>query len=282
MFGAVTGAALTGAGLSAAAGLNAFIPLVIVGVFARFTDVIELPSELLWLQSWPAIIIGLVLLAAEIVLDKIPGVDTVNDLIQTAVRPLVGGVIFAASSSAAEFGDQTFWTDHPLVAGIVGAVVAAAVHISKTASRPAVNASTGGTGAPLASFAEDAIAVGLSFLAIFIPILVVVVFIVLGIMVYRIVTSGRRRRKHKSLLQTKNRLAREAEQAEGKGSRRERWKAWTNEYRERRGSRGSSSDSDSAPTPATGETPPSAATPEAGTPGPTTRSRRERRDQPSA
>lgn len=282
MFGAVTGAALTGAGLSAAAGLNAFIPLVIVGVFARFTDVIELPSELLWLQSWPAIIIGLVLLAAEIVLDKIPGVDTVNDLIQTAVRPLVGGVIFAASSSAAEFGDQTFWTDHPLVAGIVGAVVAAAVHISKTASRPAVNASTGGTGAPLASFAEDAIAVGLSFLAIFIPILVVVVFIVLGIMVYRIVTSGRRRRKHKSLLQTKNRLAREAEQAEGKGSRRERWKAWTNEYRERRGSRGSSSDSDSAPTPATGETPPSAATPEAGTPEPTTRSRRERRDQPSA
>ena len=285
MFGAVTGAALTGAGLSAAAGLNAFIPLVIVGVFARFTDVIELPPELLWLQSWPVIIIGLLLLAADIVLDKIPGVDTVNDLIQTAVRPLVGGVIFAASSSAAEFGDQTFWTDHPLIAGIVGALVAAAVHISKTASRPAVNASTGGTGAPLASFAEDAIAVGLSFLAIFIPILVVVVFIVLGIIVYRIVTSGRRRRKHKSLLQTKNRLAREAEQAEGRGSRRERWKAWTNEYRERRGSRSNGSDSDSAPSPATGETPesaPSTATPKDSSLPPGMRSRRERRDHPSA
>ncbi|WNM25260.1 DUF4126 domain-containing protein [Demequina capsici] len=239
-------AALTGAGLSAAAGLNAFIPLVIVGIFARFTDVVELPDQLMWLQSWPVLILGLVLLAAEVVLDKIPGVDTVNDLIQTAVRPLVGGVIFAASASAAEFDDHRFWTDHPLIAGIVGAVIAAVVHISKTASRPAVNASTGGTGAPLASFAEDAIAVGLSFLAIFIPVLVVIVFVVLGVMFYRIVTSGRRRRKHKSLLQTQSRLAREAAQADGRGSRRERWRAWTSEYRERLGSRGGGS-ADSAP-----------------------------------
>ncbi len=234
-------AALTGAGLSAAAGLNAFIPLVMVGIFARFTDVLELPEQLMWLQSWPAIIIGLVLLAAEIVLDKIPGVDTVNDLIQTAVRPLVGGVIFAASAAAAEYGGHVFWTENPLIAGIVGAVIAGIVHVSKTASRPTINASTGGTGAPLASFAEDAIAVGLSFLAIFIPILVVVVFVVLLAALYRIVSNGRRRRKHKGLLQTSKRLEREAEQEAGHGSRRERWKAWTNEYRERRGSRGADS-----------------------------------------
>ncbi|HZJ39942.1 MAG TPA: DUF4126 domain-containing protein, partial [Demequina sp.] len=111
-------AALTGAGLSAAAGLNAFIPLVLVGIFARFTTFIELPENLMWLQEWPTIIIALLLLAVELVLDKIPGVDHVNDLIQTAVRPLVGGVIFAASASAAELDAGQFWTDNPMIAGI--------------------------------------------------------------------------------------------------------------------------------------------------------------------
>src|SRR5680860_329321 len=116
-------AALTGAGLSAAAGLNAFIPLVLVGIFARFTTFIELPENLMRLQEWPTIIIALLLLAVELVLDKIPGVDHVNDLVQTAVRPLVGGVIFAASASAAELDAGQFWTDNPMIAGIVGAVI---------------------------------------------------------------------------------------------------------------------------------------------------------------
>ena len=56
-------AALTGAGLSAAAGLNAFIPIVLVGIFARFSTFIVLPENLMWLQEWPTIIIGLLLLA---------------------------------------------------------------------------------------------------------------------------------------------------------------------------------------------------------------------------
>ncbi len=116
-------AALTGAGLSAGAGLNAFIPLVIVGIFARFTSFIELPTHLAWLESWPAIIICLALLAAELVLDKIPGVDHVNDLIQSAVRPVVGGVIFAATSAAEVQDQSTFWQENPLLGGILGAVI---------------------------------------------------------------------------------------------------------------------------------------------------------------
>ncbi|WP_297084463.1 DUF4126 domain-containing protein [uncultured Demequina sp.] len=208
-------AALTGAGLSAAAGLNAFIPLLIVGIFARFTEFIELPDHLLWLQSWPAILISAAFLVVELVLDKIPGVDHVNDLIQTLIRPVVGGVIFAATAAATVVDDSNFWQQNPLIAGIVGAIVALAMHVSKAASRPAVNATTGGTGAPLASFAEDAIAVGLSLIAIFIPILVIVVFIFLGITVYRIVTTGRRRRRHRELRQAEERLEREAQEAEG-------------------------------------------------------------------
>ncbi|MDE0573543.1 DUF4126 domain-containing protein [Demequina sp. B12] len=208
-------AALTGAGLSAAAGLNAFIPLLIVGLFARFTDFIVLPEHLLWLESWPVIIVSLALLSLELILDKIPGVDHINDLLQTLVRPVVGGVIFAATAAAQVVDQSNFWQENPLVAGIVGALVSLAVHLGKASSRPAVNATTGGTGAPLASFAEDAIAVVLSLVAIFVPILVVVVFIFMGITVYRIVTTGRRRRRHREMLQAQERLEREAEEAEG-------------------------------------------------------------------
>lgn len=221
-------AALTGAGLSAAAGLNAFIPLVLVGMFARFSTFIELPDSLMWLQEWPTIIIGLLLLAAELVLDKIPGVDHVNDLIQTAVRPLVGGVIFAASASAAELDHEHFWSDNPLIAGMTGAVVAFLVHTGKATSRPAVNAATGGTGAPLASFAEDALAVGLALVAIFVPILVTVLLLGIAGAVYYIVTTGRRRRRTREL-----RLAQEREERKAALERGEKVAWWRVGWRER-------------------------------------------------
>lgn len=208
-------ALLTGSGFAAAAGLNAFIPVVVVAAFARFTSIIELPEQLLWLESWPVIIIGLVLLASELILDKIPGVDHVNDLLQSLVRPVVGGVLFAATAASTVTTEAPFWQDNPWVGGIVGALVALSVHMGKAAARPAVNAATGGTGAPLASFAEDAIAVGLTLIAIFVPILVVLVFIFLGLALYRIVTTGRRRRRRRAELEAAGRAEREAQAEAG-------------------------------------------------------------------
>jgi hypothetical protein len=221
-------AALTGAGLAAAAGLNAYIPLVIVALFARFTSFIELPDQLMWLQSWPVIIIALALLALELVLDKIPGVDHVNDLLQSIIRPLVGGVLFAATAATVG-GEGSFWADNPLISGVLGAIIAAAVHTAKAAARPAVNASTGGTGAPLASFAEDATAIALSLMAIFMPVLVVFVFIALGFAFHRVITTGRRRRRRRLELEAEGRAEREAEAlASGRGS----W--WRRRWREGR------------------------------------------------
>ncbi|MEP6856069.1 MAG: DUF4126 domain-containing protein, partial [Pedococcus sp.] len=71
--------ALTGMGLSAAAGLNAYIPFLLVALLARFSDVLTLPQSYAWIESWWAIGIGALLLLTEVVLDKIPAVDTVND-----------------------------------------------------------------------------------------------------------------------------------------------------------------------------------------------------------
>ena len=95
-------AALTGMGLSAAAGLNAYIPFLIVALVAKFTDVITLPATYAWIESWWAIGIGSLLLLSEVVLDKIPAVDTVNDAVQTFIRPAMGGLIFAATAAAEE------------------------------------------------------------------------------------------------------------------------------------------------------------------------------------
>src|SRR3954454_22086960 len=95
-------ASLTGLGLSAAAGLNAYIPLLLVGVIARFTDVLSLPPEYAWISGNWALGIVSVLLLAELILDKVPVVDHVNDAVATFIRPVVGGDFIAATSAAGQ------------------------------------------------------------------------------------------------------------------------------------------------------------------------------------
>lgn len=173
-------AALTGAGLSAAAGFNAYIPFLIVAVFARFTDYISLPAEFAWIESNWALGIGAVLLAAEVVLDKIPAVDTVNDTIQTFIRPSMGGLIFAATNAASDLENSTFMQQNPWIGVVLGVIVSGLVHTGKMAARPVVNAGTLGAGAPVVSTLEDGASVGLSLVAVLFPILVVLALILLA------------------------------------------------------------------------------------------------------
>ncbi|GIL37189.1 DUF4126 domain-containing protein [Phycicoccus sp. DTK01] len=167
-------AALTGTGLSAAAGLNAYIPFLVVALVARFTDLIVLPAGYEWMTSGWAIGVGSLLLLAEVVLDKIPAVDTVNDAIQTFIRPSVGGLIFSATSAASEIDRSTWMADHPWVGVVLGVVVAGLVHTGKMAARPVVNGATVGLGAPVVSTVEDGASIGLSVVAILAPVFVVV------------------------------------------------------------------------------------------------------------
>ena len=190
-------AALTGSGLAAAAGLNAYIPFVLVAVLARVTDVIVLPPDYAWVQSDWAIGVGSVLLFTELVLDKIPVVDHVNDAVATFIRPTVGGLIFSATSTAENLDNSAWMRDNPWVGAILGVILAGLTHTTKAALRPAVNATTIGAGAPVISTLEDVASIGLSLAAIFAPVLVIVFLVILGWALYRLIRWLIRRRRRR-------------------------------------------------------------------------------------
>ena len=190
-------AALTGSGLAAAAGLNAYIPFLLVAVLARVSDVIELPPDYAWVQSNWAIGVGAVLLFTELVLDKIPVIDHLNDGVATLIRPTVGGLIFSATSSAENLDNSQWMQDNPWLGAILGALFAGLTHGTKAVLRPAVNVSTAGTGAPVISTIEDFASVGLSLAAIFAPILVIFFLVLLAWAVYRLSRWLIRRRRRR-------------------------------------------------------------------------------------
>ena len=164
----------TAFGLSASAGLNAYIPLLLVGVIGRYTDLMKLNAPWDTLSN-PWIILMLSgLVIVEMLADKIPAVNHLNDLIQTLIRPAAGAVAFAASANVV--------TDvSPVLALACGLLVAGSVHVAKAgAVRPMVTATTAGAGNIPVSIAEDIVSTVLSILAIVLPILVGTLMVVLA------------------------------------------------------------------------------------------------------
>ena len=192
--------ALTGTGLAASAGLNAYIPLVTMGLLARYTDYIDLPSGWSWLSNGWTLTILIVLLAVEVVADKIPVVDHVNDVVQTVVRPTAGGLAFGAGSSSETVtvaDPGSFFGSHQWVPVAAGVLIALCVHGVKAASRPVVNATTAGMGAPVASTAEDISSVVLSLLAILLPILVLLGLVLLALGGWWVIRRRRQRKRER-------------------------------------------------------------------------------------
>jgi hypothetical protein len=163
---------LSAFGLAASAGLNAYVPLLVVALMAKFTTWITLGSPWESLTSWWVIGALLLLGLIEFFADKVPAVNHLNDLVQTFVRPTAGAILFAASTNVV--------TDiHPVVAMIAGLLVAGSVHVVKSAAvRPTVTATTGGVGNIPVSIVEDIVATGLSILAIVIPVVIAGLIIV--------------------------------------------------------------------------------------------------------
>jgi hypothetical protein len=161
-------------GLSASAGLNAYIPLLVVALLARFTNLITLSPPWNTLENgW---VIGLLVLLSlvEFFADKVPAINHVNDMIQTVIRPVAGAILFASSA-------QIITDIHPVLAMSMGLLVAGTVHAVKSfAVRPVVTATTGGAANVPVSVAEDIMSTVLSIIAIILPVVIAVMLVMLG------------------------------------------------------------------------------------------------------
>lgn len=187
---------LTGTGLASAAGLNAYVPLIVVGSLGRWTSFVTVPPGWEWLTDGWVLTILVVLLVLDVVADKVPVVDSIHDVLQTVVRPVAGGIAFGAGA-----GSQTVVTEEPgafftsgsWVPVVVGLVLALAVHLVKASTRVAITATTGGAVTPVVSTVEDASSIGLSVAALLAPVLVLLGLVLLGWGAWRLRRRRRRR-----------------------------------------------------------------------------------------
>lgn len=178
-------------GLSSSAGFNAYLPILITGLLARYTDLLTLAEPWNALENpWVLLVIA-VLLLIEIAADKIPLIDTVNDFAQSLMRPAAGAILFAASSNAVSDLNTG-------LALILGLLAAGGVHTAKTAARPVVTASTGGTGNAVVSAGEDGVAAVMAITAIVVPVVAAILVLILGSAIVWFWLRRKRRRARRS------------------------------------------------------------------------------------
>lgn len=176
---------LSSLGLSGAAGLNAFIPLLVVGLLSR-ADVIQLnaPFDLL---ANPWVLLGVAVVGLlDFVGDKIPGVDHVLHVAGGVVNAAAGAVLFASQAGVADVP--------PALSMALGLIVAGGVQATRTAVRPVATATTAGLGNPVVSTVEDGTSLLLSALAVFAPLVAALLLVVIVVGVYRFWSARRSRR----------------------------------------------------------------------------------------
>ena len=179
-------ALLLGLGLSASTGLNTFLPLLLLAAAAKFHIAgVTLGEKFEWLSSDVAIIVLIVAAIIELVGDKVPAVDHFLDSIGTFARPAAGAVAVASVLTDVD----------PLVAAIVGLIIGAPTsfgfHSLKAGTRLASTATTFGCANPVISLIEDVIALGLSILSIFVPLLVPIALALLAWILWPLVKRMR-------------------------------------------------------------------------------------------
>jgi uncharacterized membrane protein len=195
LFDSLLAAVGLGAGLSVFTGLRAFIPLSLVGLVAHFgvLDLLDLQGT--WFEAlsetW---VIGLLIFLAvvEIVVDKIPLLDSAVGLVAWPIKAIAGAITFGAALAHEDTG--------VLVAGLIaGGAVAVTAHAVKSVVRP--GATTPGTSNtslnPFISFFEDVAAMLGTVIVLLLPIIGLLLVVFLIFLVYRV--RKVRQRKYKGL-----------------------------------------------------------------------------------
>jgi hypothetical protein len=183
------GSVLAAFGLSGAAGLNAWIPLLAAGLLDRAGQ-LELADGYDAIATTPGLIVLGVLFALDFVGDKVPAIDHLLHAVGSVVHPAAGAVVFA--------GPTEMPTDIPsVVLFALGASVAGSLHATRATIRPASTTLTAGAGNPLLSLGEDIGSAVLSVVAVLAPLLGVLILIVVAVVAvlwWRRIRRARRRR----------------------------------------------------------------------------------------
>ncbi len=181
---------LLGVSLSAAAGFRIFVPFLVMSMAGR-AGFLTLSPEFAWLTSTPALIILIVATILEILAFYIPVVDNFLDLIAVPAAAIAGTVLTA--SVITDISPMFKWT----LAIIAGGGVATAIHGVTTALRGASTVMTAGLGNNVVSSAENVSSTSISILALFSPILAIILLLVI---IYSILKLRKRRKRAKTTI----------------------------------------------------------------------------------
>lgn len=151
-----------GIAIAAACGLRAFLPLLALALGVHF-NLVSVDPTAAWIGRTPVIVTLVWAAVVEIAADKVPALDHLLDLVATVLRPAAAGLAVWC----------TFRAVNPALA-IAAALVfgggAMGLHVAKAKVRLGSSMLTLGGANPVLSFVEDAIAAGLSALALLAPI----------------------------------------------------------------------------------------------------------------
>lgn len=154
-------------------GINLYATVTILGLLQKF-GATKLPGGLEVLDNWWIIGIGGGLFLIEFVADKVPYVDSVWDVVHTFIRIPAGAVVAYAA---------TFQMDPTVtvIATLLGGSLALSSHGTKAAVRATANLSPEPVSNWVLSFSEDAIAIVGVFIAVFAPILMIIVLVLFAL-----------------------------------------------------------------------------------------------------
>lgn len=163
---------MIGIGLSAACGFRIFVPFLVMNLAAR-AGYLTLADGWDWIGSTPAMVAFASATLLEVGAYYVPFLDNLLDTVSTP-SAVVAGVLVTAS----QVGDM-----HPFfgwaVAIIAGGGAAGLVQGLTTITRQVSSLATAGFGNPIFSTFEAGASIGMTLLAIFVPLVAALGFLVL-------------------------------------------------------------------------------------------------------
>jgi len=163
-------------GASWASGINLYATVLVLGGLNMF-GIVDLPPELDGLGSFWVVGAAFLMYVVEFFADKIPGVDSLWDVLHTFIRIPAGAMLASGAVSGIDLGLPAEFQS--IAAMVAGGALSAGTHLTKASTRAVINTSPEPVTNWTASTVEDAAVFGGLSFALFNP----VVFLV-GLLIF--------------------------------------------------------------------------------------------------